>query len=62
MNCVFEVVVRLISKAYGQQLHPDENGFRRRLPVVVRTAISLQTEDGGRISDLKCLSFGVLRD
>src|SRR5258708_17678385 len=34
--------------------------FRRRLSVVVRTAISLQREDGGRKSDLKRLPFSVL--
>ena len=48
-----EVVVRLISTTYGQQLRRDRNVFRRCLPVVVQTAISPQTEDGGRISDLK---------
>ncbi len=57
MECVFKVVVLLISKTYGEQLR----GVRRRLSVGVRTAISLQRENGGRESDLRCLPFGVFR-
>src|SRR5216684_3338228 len=34
---------------------PGRARFRRRLSVVVRTAISVQKKIGGRESDLKCL-------
>src|SRR6266478_2832146 len=56
MKWAVERNVRLISRTYEQLLPWAGHGFRRRVSVVVRTAISVQRENGGRESDLKCSS------